>query len=239
MKMQNSVRRGFTLIELLVVVAIIVTLISILLPSLSSARTAAKRSGCAANQRSIAQANIIYSSENNGWSAAPYLYNNSYMLQYIWFQNNRSGIGLLLNQGQMSNSLKAAYCPLTTVNTYDLWAKSYLVTNKDCASSYCINRSQRLTSQTITQALTIDYYLFGGYPSIGSSYFNHKVGLVNEFNVSYTDGSVNLVTDRFNMMTNPIHGTPGTQYQTTVNAVRLAWDEVISPSWGNNVFIRP
>jgi len=58
--------RGFTLIELLVVVAIIVLLVSILLPSLSNARTQAKRVQCASNVRQVVQSNLIYAqSENN------------------------------------------------------------------------------------------------------------------------------------------------------------------------------
>jgi prepilin-type N-terminal cleavage/methylation domain-containing protein len=67
---------GFTLIELLVVVAIIALLISILLPSLSRAREMAKRTQCAANLRSFAQACTIYSESNQQcfpavWQASP------------------------------------------------------------------------------------------------------------------------------------------------------------------------
>ncbi|NLX15008.1 MAG: prepilin-type N-terminal cleavage/methylation domain-containing protein, partial [Phycisphaerales bacterium] len=53
-------RGGFTLIELLVVVAIIALLISILLPSLSRAREAARRTVCLTNLRSITQASLLY-----------------------------------------------------------------------------------------------------------------------------------------------------------------------------------
>lgn len=55
---------GFTLIELLVVVAIIGLLLSILLPSLTSAREQAKRSRCLANLRGLGQASSGYASED-------------------------------------------------------------------------------------------------------------------------------------------------------------------------------
>lgn len=57
----------FTLIELLVVVAIIGILVSLLLPSLSKARLAAKRAVCASNLKQIFTAETNYISTNNGW----------------------------------------------------------------------------------------------------------------------------------------------------------------------------
>lgn len=57
-------RLGFTLIELLVVVAIIVVLLSILMPSLNKAREEARKVKCASNGRQIGLGLLMYSAEN-------------------------------------------------------------------------------------------------------------------------------------------------------------------------------
>jgi len=57
---------GFTLVELLVVISIIALLISILLPSLRSAREQAKLVKCMAHQRGMAQAGMSFATDNNG-----------------------------------------------------------------------------------------------------------------------------------------------------------------------------
>ena len=54
---------GFTLIELLVVIAIIALLVSILLPSLSRAKEAAKMAVCASSLRGIGMAATMYASD--------------------------------------------------------------------------------------------------------------------------------------------------------------------------------
>lgn len=60
------VRHAFTLVELLVVIGIIAMLISILLPTLSSARQSANKLVCASNMRQVGQAAVFYANDNEG-----------------------------------------------------------------------------------------------------------------------------------------------------------------------------
>ena len=60
MHAKTTSRRGFTLVELLVVIGIIAVLVAILMPALSRAREASRRTKCQSNLRSLAQAMYLY-----------------------------------------------------------------------------------------------------------------------------------------------------------------------------------
>lgn len=57
-------RRAFTLIELLVVIALIALLVGVLLPALGASRRTGRTVVCAATQRSIGQALVLYSNDH-------------------------------------------------------------------------------------------------------------------------------------------------------------------------------
>lgn len=60
-----NIKKGFTLIELLVVIAIIAVLMSILIPTLNTAREQGKRTVCLGNLKQLTLAWIMYADDNN------------------------------------------------------------------------------------------------------------------------------------------------------------------------------
>ena len=63
----NRSRRAFTLVELLSVVAIVVAILALVLPSISSMRQRALAVNCMANIRSLQAASLAYSTDSAGW----------------------------------------------------------------------------------------------------------------------------------------------------------------------------
>lgn len=64
---KSKIQHGFTLVELLVVVAIIAILVALLLPSITSARFAARLAHCKSNLRQINVAHGAYAGDFRSW----------------------------------------------------------------------------------------------------------------------------------------------------------------------------
>lgn len=102
-------KRGFTLIELLVVVAIIVVLISLIIPSLNRAREESKNVYCANQLRQMAIGNTIYADEYAD-RYLPTTYVDSSGWRYYWMNN--SAFRTILNLGRTTHLVpKKWICP--------------------------------------------------------------------------------------------------------------------------------
>jgi competence protein ComGC len=148
-----SVRGGFSLIDLMVSLAVIVTLLIILLPSLSRAQEAARRVGCASNIRQVGMALQMYAYDygdrlprsvflEEGRTYSPhdtifiYLSGDSEFGRQQVSHPRWDGLGTLFHLEYLDGS-NAFYCPSHAgEHSYDIYKERFDRQDRDIAMNY-------------------------------------------------------------------------------------------------------
>jgi len=95
-----SSRPAFSLIELLVVMALIVLVISLVVPAVGRARDQANVIACRANLRSLVLACLVYAGEND-----------SFLPTEATLDNPHAGLIRMLGKGDRAELVEIYYCP--------------------------------------------------------------------------------------------------------------------------------
>jgi prepilin-type N-terminal cleavage/methylation domain-containing protein len=118
---------GFTLIELLVVIGIVAVLLSILMPSLSRARVAAKRVRCAYNLKQIYTAVCLYTQvHNETYPCAQDPLSTSPSTVWLWMGRGwRRFVESHLGGPIDGNNPSVLFCPEEQIDSMSVAADTY------------------------------------------------------------------------------------------------------------------
>jgi prepilin-type N-terminal cleavage/methylation domain-containing protein len=188
-------QRGVTLIELLIVLAIMMLLVTILLPSFARAREATRRTVCVSQLKQIGTGLFSYAFENDN-TAPPVMGRIGSIAPRTLL--SRSGeyvnLGLLMAQKSLADP-RAFYCPSQTQFSYASNPEYLPAATIAGSYAYAVHKpaGHGTPMGTVRHlALISDDFVarLGAVAGIGRE--SHRVG----YNVLYTDGSGSWNPDR-------------------------------------------
>jgi len=174
-------RKAFTLIELLVVIAIIALLVSILLPSLTTAKELARQVSCMTQLRTIGLAENYYIQDNNGQliftRGDGFTVNCSCWASYIWEQTN-GNLAQIRKSGTPISSVEFLRCPSSGEETgwADAWrdGKQYLPGITYTRNSFTLKVLWWVSGTTMLPGISIgDLQSPGATPDVADGIYIH------------------------------------------------------------------
>ncbi len=154
---------AFTLVELMVVIAIVAVLLSILLPSLTKAREAARNLHCQVNLKQLAIASIVYSNDHKGIVPYGAYYNPDPEVTVIIDHTFLAATRQILFNDYAVNRAALWMCPLGVYRDYKSINPSYL--------------SDKFYSETSSSSANSNRTNYGYYVGPGRDIANATFGL--------------------------------------------------------------